>query len=269
MRHVSFIHQQIFVLLCAMLLTIGCTHNPATASEDIVGMPPAESQDVLIREARREADSLRSELAAVKISAAKQQAQLRTAIDRAKNLQAREESLASSMQEVQASLIAIESERDRLRQENVTLQAQSASLPGIQQLQANVQMIQDSVHHISATMESLMSEVVHIKQDMRKSRHKANSRPANLTAFSMTTPSPALTNADTWLVKSGDTLWRISNERDVSIDELMELNQLDSNLIVEGQTLRIPGIASQATDTPTTPDEAQPTKAAPKNNKDS
>ncbi|MGB0910184.1 MAG: LysM peptidoglycan-binding domain-containing protein [Nitrospirales bacterium] len=254
MRHVSFIQQLFIIILFCIAGTIGCVHHPATASEAVEAPPPAQSQqDVLVREARAEADSLRSELAAVKISAAKQQAQLSAARERAESLQAREEALASSMQHVKASLLSTETERDQLRQTNATLQAQSASLPGLQQLQSDVQNIQDSMHHMASNMERLMDEVILIKEDMSQSRRKQQSRTASLTAFSMTTPTPSNTQTQPWVVKPGDTLWHISNHHHVSVNALMELNQLPSDLIVEGQTLQVPVLVTEQADQEATP----------------
>ena len=249
MRHVSFIQQLFIAVLFCIAGTIGCVHNPATASDKVASPPPAQPQhDVLVREARAESDSLRSELAAVKISAAKQQAQLRAALERAESLQAREEALASTMQQVRASLLSTETERDHLRQTNATLQAQSTSLPGLQQLQTDVQIIQDSIHHMASNMERLMSEVIHIKEDMSQSRRKKQNRTASLTAFSMTTPTPSSTQTEPWVVKPGDTLWHISNQHHLSVNALMELNQLQSDLIVEGQTLQVPVMVAEQAD---------------------
>ncbi len=44
---------------------------------------------------------------------------------------------------------------------------------------------------------------------------------------------------DTYIVKKGDTLWSISKLKDISVDKLKELNNLDSNLLSVGQILKI------------------------------
>ncbi len=263
MRHLSFIHQPFITLIVCLLGTIGCSHYPATANDEVGAMPLVETQDVLIREARAESNSLRSELAAIKISAAKQLAQLHSALEQAKSLQAREENMGSSIQQVQANLLTAETERDRLQQENSMLQAQSASLPGIQQLQTEVHMIQDAVHQIAVSMETLMTEVTLIKQDVSQSRRQARSRTASLSAFSMTTPPPAMANAEPWVVKPGDTLWQISLERNISIDSLMAMNQLSSDLIVEGQTLHVPALMAQHTEQTAAPHRTAKPESAP------
>ena len=44
----------------------------------------------------------------------------------------------------------------------------------------------------------------------------------------------------TYTVQSGDTLYGISKQFGVSVDELQRINNLTSNTITKGQTLKIP-----------------------------
>ena len=68
-----------------------------------------------------------------------------------------------------------------------------------------------------------------------------------------TVPSPTAGIARTYVVQSGDTLSSISRDFDVSLDELLALNQLTENDVLSiGQTLLIPASSSIATATPTT-----------------
>ncbi|MCP3025938.1 LysM peptidoglycan-binding domain-containing protein [Halobacillus sp. A5] len=46
-------------------------------------------------------------------------------------------------------------------------------------------------------------------------------------------------SADEYKVNKGDTLWSISEDKEVSVDKLKELNNLDSNLIVADQSLQV------------------------------
>lgn len=46
-------------------------------------------------------------------------------------------------------------------------------------------------------------------------------------------------NIDTYIVKSGDTLWYISRKFNISIDELKKLNNLKTDIIYPKQILRI------------------------------
>ncbi|WP_173916376.1 3D domain-containing protein [Halobacillus sp. Marseille-Q1614] len=51
-------------------------------------------------------------------------------------------------------------------------------------------------------------------------------------------------SADEYTVNKGDTLWGISQENNTSVDKLKELNNLDSDLILIDQQLKLSGEAS-------------------------
>ena len=46
-------------------------------------------------------------------------------------------------------------------------------------------------------------------------------------------------SANSYTVKSGDSLWKIANEKNISIDELKSLNKLSSDVIQTNQTLQL------------------------------
>ena len=50
---------------------------------------------------------------------------------------------------------------------------------------------------------------------------------------------PSLTKSNTYIVKSGDTLWSIAKKSGLTVDELKKLNNLTSNLLTIGQALKI------------------------------
>ena len=50
---------------------------------------------------------------------------------------------------------------------------------------------------------------------------------------------PPVINEEIYIVKNGDTLWSISREFGISVNELKELNNLSSNLLSIGQQLKI------------------------------
>ena len=50
------------------------------------------------------------------------------------------------------------------------------------------------------------------------------------------------TESDLYVVRRGDSLWSISKKYGISVDELKSLNNLSSNLLSVGQTLRVKGI---------------------------
>ncbi|WP_447971414.1 LysM peptidoglycan-binding domain-containing protein [Nitrospira sp. M1] len=239
--------QSLFVFLY-VLATIGCTHTPAAVPEEVHVPQPAPVQEVLIHEAREEASLLRSELAMIKIATAKQQAELQSALNQLNTLKEREEAFSANMQSIKENLLAAENERDQLHQEKIELQAQSAALPDLQQLIAEVQTVQTSVYEMMANMETLMTEVVQIKHDMKQTQSQSQRGTPNLTAFSMTTSSNPRTNFDTWTVSAGDTLWHIAQQHGISVDDLMDMNALQSDVIVEGQALKIPQLAAHQPD---------------------
>ena len=53
-------------------------------------------------------------------------------------------------------------------------------------------------------------------------------------------PSQTNTTTSTYTVKSGDTLYAIANKYNTTVDEIKKLNNLTSNILSIGQTLKIP-----------------------------
>ncbi|QTN00487.1 LysM peptidoglycan-binding domain-containing protein [Sediminibacillus dalangtanensis] len=58
--------------------------------------------------------------------------------------------------------------------------------------------------------------------------------------------SASSSNAKTYKVKSGDTLWAIGKDHGVSVSNLKSWNNLSSDLIVTGQTLKVSGSSSSS-----------------------
>ena len=56
------------------------------------------------------------------------------------------------------------------------------------------------------------------------------------------------TNSDLYVVKRGDSLWSISKKYGISVNDLKRLNNLDSNLLSIGQTLKISGVPQTIND---------------------
>ena len=65
------------------------------------------------------------------------------------------------------------------------------------------------------------------------------------------TPSSDLDNFITYTVKRGDSLWKIANDYNISVSDLISFNNLNNTMLTIGQTLLIPKIDQS---TPTLPD---------------
>lgn len=81
----------------------------------------------------------------------------------------------------------------------------------------------------------LSSDLIFPGQDFVLEAGKASEEKAPVGKASSTT---------TYTVKSGDTLWSISQDSNVSLDQLMGFNGLSSDLIFPGQTLDLKGNAA-------------------------
>lgn len=51
---------------------------------------------------------------------------------------------------------------------------------------------------------------------------------------------PETSNYETYIVKSGDSLWKIAQKHDVNVNNLIKANNLSSNVLSVGQTIIIP-----------------------------
>ncbi len=51
---------------------------------------------------------------------------------------------------------------------------------------------------------------------------------------------PETNNYETYIVKSGDSLWKIAQKYDVNVNDLIKANNLSSNVLSIGQTIIIP-----------------------------
>jgi murein DD-endopeptidase MepM/ murein hydrolase activator NlpD len=69
--------------------------------------------------------------------------------------------------------------------------------------------------------------------------------------------------AETYTVKSGDTLFAIANRFGVSVEELRRANGLRGSSIARGQKLKIPGAAAEAADAPDEQVDATPPRSSP------
>ena len=67
---------------------------------------------------------------------------------------------------------------------------------------------------------------------------------SQIQAYASGTTQTTAASSDVYIVKSGDTLWKISQQTGVSVDRIKQLNNLTGNTIFPGQTLKLTDTAS-------------------------
>ena len=104
------------------------------------------------------------------------------------------------------------------------------------------------------SLNGLTSNTIYVGQVLKVSG-STNTTTSNTSSGSQTTTPAATTNqttstataTGTYTVKSGDTLYRIAQNNNMSLDTLKSLNGLTSNTIYVGQVLKVSGSTSTTT----------------------
>lgn len=79
-----------------------------------------------------------------------------------------------------------------------------------------------------------------------------------ITVFLISFSSPV--TAGTYEVKSGDTLWRIAQNNNIAVEDIMSANDINSCTISVGQTLDIPNPSDSQNETNPDKEEQQPSR---------
>ena len=269
MRDFPFTDKTVFLSLFLIFAPFGGCAYFQKSEEVEIEIPQEkniDNYDVLVKESRAEADRLRSELATMKITAAKHGGDLQFTQDARGNLRGREEALTSEVQKLKSDVLKLQEERDQLRHQNVQLQARSAALPGMRQLVMDIKALQTSVHQLVTNMETLSTDIVKIKQDRVQNEKRLPTQTVELTALPATGPSDSSPNRAQITVEWGDTLWDIAQAHGISVQELKEVNGLVSDSIFVDQQLEVPLPQSQPSELDT--QAALATKMGEKKSKD-
>ena len=233
-----------FSLLFIVASFSGCAlfQEPKEAESKIPQENTIENYDVLVLESRAEADRLRSELATMRIAAAKQNGNLQFSENEQNNLRLKDQEaeLTTEVQTLKANNLKLQEERDQLRHQNVQLQARSEALPGMRQLVMDIKALQTSVHQLVQKMETLSGEILQVKQDMAIQEQPLQTVPPKLTKIPKIEPREASPERATITVEYGDTLWDIARAHDISVEKLKEMNGLVSDAIFQNQQLEVP-----------------------------
>ena len=264
-------------LLGLSLLLWGCAAEPTIRMESDA---TRRRVDLVVRDAQAEVSTLRQEVAAARIAAAKKEAELpelhrqvaelqRTAeakqgelaalrADRDRLLQTKsglEQQVAELQRTAEAKqgeLAALRADRDRLLQTKTDVEQQVAESPAPYQSLAEVAETQTKLKELEASQAVLTAELAQIKGDLARARGKAGGRagkPAAARPMPEASTKPAaaaeaLTPSDRRpvriAVERGDSLDLIARLYGVSVADLKAINGLRNDLILVGQELVIP-----------------------------
>ena len=264
-------------LLGLSLLLWGCAAEPTIRMESDAAR---RRVDLVVRDAQAEVSTLRQEVAAARIAAAKKEAELpelhrqvaelqRTAeakqgelaalrADRDRLLQTKsglEQQVAELQRTAEAKqgeLAALRADRDRLLQTKTDVEQQVAESPAPYRSLAEVAETQTKLKELEASQAVLTAELAQIKGDLARARGKAGGRagkPAAARPMPEASTKPAaaaeaLTPSDRRpvriAVERGDSLDLIARLYGVSVADLKAINGLRNDLILVGQELVIP-----------------------------
>ncbi len=237
---------QHMILSGALLLALGaCVHKPAKtmkADTPIEIAAPLPQQVVLLQEARSEAENMRAELASLKILMAKQAGELRSLREQSQTVHHREEDQGLQLQNIRSQLISSQTERDQLRKHNMELEGQVSSMPDTSQLIADIQSLTGSFHQIMSSMKTLASDMLLIKQKMHITTTTLKPQQTKLTKKEPTEVMAHPLTPDAKgriIIQEGDTLWKLSQTYQISVEQLREWNTISSDLIMTGLRLKV------------------------------
>ncbi len=255
-----------------ILILSGCAQKPTkpvAVDSSIEYVSQTSHQEVLLQEARIENENLRAEIGALKILMAKQAGELQSLRGHTQSIQHREQDQGLELQHIRGELLDTQAERDRLRKHNMELEGQVASMPDTTQLVSDIQILNQSFQQIMSSMKQLSTDITLIKQELHRSSGKGQPLQTKLS-----TPKPPSSSGDRRapdsqgriVIQNGDSLWKLSQMYHVSIAQLHEWNDLDSDVIMTGFKIQVTSpMASQpnAVNTSSHPSEPANSPAIP------
>lgn len=220
-----------------LLLLHGCAHQPPPPILT-TNAPGPPSQSGLILEAKAEADDLRTALAEERIRAAKQAAKIRAAQHHASALHNREiehleaiSNLENEVSTLKTNRDKLRTERDALREQVTQLQAKVAGIPQLLKMVTQIRTMETSINGIGTSMETLSNDLAQLKEEIKKRRTVASRSTKSETRKAK--------DVESIVVKRGDSLWKLARRYDTTVADLKALNNLDTDLIIVGQLLKI------------------------------
>ena len=223
------------------LLLHGCL-QPSRPVVSPTLSPSPQAQSTLVMEARAEAESLRTTMAAERIKAAKQAANIRMAQNQVSTLRHREIKHVATIAKLKKELSMVNAERDEFQKEITQLRTQTANIPQFLEMVTNVRILETSLKGMVSSIDTLSNETEQLKEQIQKQQTMA-ARSQSRGSSGLAESAPHAEDTDSIVVKRGDSLWQLARRYDTTVAALKTLNNLDRDLILVGQVLKIPSPA--------------------------
>lgn len=183
----------LFLIVGFALLSASCASDRAELQ--VLELDAARRQvDSAIREAKAEAATLRNEMAATRIAAAKKEAELQELRRQVADLRQAQTEQHRTVDAKQTELTTLRTERDQLLQAKAEIQAQLAELPQLRQAAAGARAAETSVQARLKQLESalavLTAELEQVKQDLTRIRNESDAKSRKSARAGKTPRSP-------------------------------------------------------------------------------
>lgn len=232
-------------LWCSLWLVAGCA-GPSV--RDFQMMQAALKTETLqaqrtITDLRAEMQGVQRELGTARALQARLESELREAQRRAQELQ-------RALEAQREELVRTREERDRLAAIGRDLQGQLVELGRLRQQVSEASHDLSRLQALEQAIERHSKELAELKTAMQKlsTRSKQKSAGTRLAGptYKDVSDRPAFSGESaesvsrTVIVERGDTLWGLARTHRVRLAELIEVNNLTSDLILPGQELILP-----------------------------
>lgn len=222
-------------LLCVGVLAGGCVSDQAARADAVVN-DVCRRADTLILKTQTQMATLRSEMAAIRIEAAKKEADLQQLRRQIEALQAERAKLhqiqveqQAAMEEQRETLRAVRRERDELAEAN----RRSASTPAGVVTAASFSKGGIMAGPDGGKVEALEASIVALTTQIQHLRGQGEGIP----------PDSRAEDVFSIRVEHGDTLGELATRYGVSVADIQEANGLTGDLILAGQRLFIPRVS--------------------------
>jgi len=233
------------LLLTGLWMVAGCAGPSVRDLQMTQATLKAESMQAqrTIMDLRTEIQGLQRELGATRAALARLEGELREAQRRAQEAQ-------GAVEVQREALVRTREERDRLAAISRELQGQLAELGRLRQQVSEAGHDQSRLQAIEQAIERQTKELAELKTAMQKLSTRSKQKPAGARLarpiYKDVSDRPAFSGESaesasrTVIVERGDTLWGLARTHRVRLSELIEVNNLTSDLIRPGQELILP-----------------------------